>query len=249
MAKRDGIYSSVDANGNIHYNGPLESTKGNHSHMTPRTDAYLPEANEPQVGMYDRGHITASSLSPHATNDETNIAPMHSDINRAGGAYYAMEDGQRTALANGASIHSEKTAFVNGQIGGKPSAFLVSDTITFESGQVDHVNLSFTNASYAEQQAWSEQTASMPGVFDGANPGDMGREALSNAEYAELMETTDAELPGLDMEYNPTDFSGVLDSAETSSASADVVADSDIASDDCGVDAGEADGGASADVD
>lgn len=263
MAKRDGIYSSIDDNGNIHYGGPLEATKGNHDNMTPRTEAYLPDANEPQVGMYDRGHVTASSLSPHATNDKTNVTPMHSDLNRAGGAYYAMEDGQRTALSNGASIHSEKTAFVNGQPGEKPSAFLVSDTITYENGHVDHVHLSFANASYAEQQAWNDMSASLPGTFDAPNPGDGLRGSMDSESYASIMESTDAELRGLAAEYASADFSGVPDSTDAASASADIGVGDDTGSGGCSADsggdagsadagdadAGGGDGGVSADAD
>lgn len=243
MVKRDGIYSSVDTKGNIHYSGPLEITKGNHFNMTPRTVAYLPGENEPKVGVYDRGHITASSLSPHATNDKTNVAPMHSDLNRAGGAYYAMEDGQRTALTNGASIHSEKAAFVGGQPDEKPSAFMVSDTITYESGQVDHVNLSFTNASYEEQQAWNDQSAALLDTFDTSL-----RDSMSTVEYSELMESIDAVLPDIAGEYEAADFSGLPGADSTVSVSDDTTADANAA--DTTADAGvSADDDGSADCD
>lgn len=250
MVKRDGIYSSVDTKGNIHYSGPLEITKGNHSNMTPRTVAYLPGENEPKVGMYDRGHITASSLSPHATNDKTNIAPMHSDLNRAGGAYYAMEDGQRTALTNGASIHSEKTAFVGGQPDEKPSAFMVSDTITYESGQVDHVNLSFTNASYEEQQAWNDQSAALLDTFDAPNPGGGLRDSMSTAEYSELMKSTDEELPSITEEYASAGCSSLLGEDSNVSISNDTTAEANSAdaAADAGVSAGD-DGSADCDAD
>lgn len=238
---RDPIYSSVNPqNGNISYNGPLEITKSDHSCMPQRTDAYLPKHNEPISGMYDRGHITASSLSPHAGNDTSNVAPMHSDLNRSGGAYYAMEQGERTALQNGSVIDSSKTAIVNGSPGGKPEVFLISDNVSYSEGHTESVHHSFTNASYAEQQAWNDQSAALPGTFDAPNPRDTLSSSMSSSEYANLMEHTDAELPGIAEDYAAADFSGVpnADSAtavsesnasdrETTDAASDAAASAD----------------------
>lgn len=242
MSNRDSIYSNINPeNGNIYYNGPLESTKGDHSHMPARTDAYLPDQNEPKSGMYDRGHITASSLSPHASNDKSNVAPMHSDLNRSGGAYYAMEQGERTELQNGNTIDSSKTAIVNGQPGDKPEAFMVSDNVTYSDGHTESVHHSFTNASYAEQQAWNDQAAALPDTYDGPNPGDALRDSMSTSDYAELMANTDTELPNIDAEYSAADYSGLpgMDSTPAESAVvADVAADVAVGDDgaDCGTD-------------
>ena len=203
-------------NGNVTWSGPLSLEKGDHSHMPSRTDAYLPGD--------DRGHVNASSTGGANIND--NIVPMHSNVNRAGGGYYAMEKGERTALKD-ASIHSEKTAVVNGAPGDRPEAFMVSDTVTRSDGQTEQIHNSFTNESYADQQQWNDLSASMPGTFDAPNPGDGLRDSMSAEEYAELMESTDAALPGVADDYAPADYSGVPDAA----ADADPGTDADVSAD------------------
>ena len=208
-------YSSVDPNtGNIKWDGPLVLQKGNHDHMPPRTEAYLPGKQE--IGTYDRGLINASSLG--GTNID-NIAPQHCDINRAGGAYYAMEQGERSAIRNGADIHSTKTAVVDGQIGDKPQVFMVTDQITYTDGHMVTIHHSFLNASYQEQQIWNDQSAALPGSFDAPNPDDVLRESMSNDAYATMMTATDAELPGITEDYSATGFSGVPDSDSLSTDS------------------------------
>lgn len=235
-------YSYVDPNtGNVYWNGSLSLQKGNHSGMPPRTEAYLP--GEKEVGTYDRGHVNASSLGGANTTD--NITPQHRDLNRVGGAYYAMEQGERAALKNGAAIESSKSAIVNGQIGDKSEVFMVSDKVTYSDGHMESIYHSFTNASYAEQQAWNDQSAALPGTFDAPNPGDVLGSSMSSTEYADLMENTDAELPGIAEDYAAADFSGVpgSDAVETDSdvATVDVATDCGSSADcdssiDCGVD-------------
>lgn len=244
---RNPGYSSVNPNtGDVTYNGPLSLEKGDHSHMPSRTDAYLPGD--------ERGHVNASSLG--GVNSRANVVAQHSDVNH--GAYLSVEKGERTALQNGATIESEKTAVVNSQVGDRPTAFTVNDSVTYPDGHTESIHHSFTNESYADQAAWNDMSASLPGTFDGENPGDGLRGSMDTESYSSLMDATDAEMPGLDADYAPADFSGVPDSAETSSVSADVGADSDVGSGDCGADtgsdaggtdAGGGDGGASADAD
>ena len=246
---RNPRYSSVNpSTGDVTYNGPLSLEKGDHSHMPGRTDAYLPG--------YERGHVNASSLG--GVNSRANVVAQHSDVNH--GAYLSVEKGERTALQNGATIESEKTAVVNSQPGDRPTTFTVNDSVTYQDGHMESIHHSFTNESYADQVAWNDMSASLPGTFDGENPGDGLRGSMDtdSYSYASLMEATDAEMPGLDADYAPAEFSGVPDSAETSSVSADVGTDSDAGSGDCGADtggdAGSADagrggGGASADAD
>lgn len=245
---RNPGYSSVNPNtGDVTYNGPLSLEKGDHSHHMPsRTDAYLPGD--------ERGHVNASSLG--GVNSRTNVVAQHSDVNH--GAYLSVEKGERTALQNGATIESEKTAVVNSQVGDRPTAFTVNDSVSYPDGHTESIHHSFTNESYADQAAWNDMSASLPGTFDGENPGDGLRGSMNTESYSSLMDATDAEMPGLDADYAPADFSGVPNSAETSSVSADVGADSDVSSGDCGADtgsdaggtdAGGGDGGASADAD
>lgn len=244
---RNPGYSSVNPNtGDVTYNGPLSLEKGDHSHVPSRTDAFLPGD--------ERGHVNASSLG--GVNSRANVVAQHSDVNH--GPYLSVEEGERTALQNGATIESEKTAVVNSQPGDRPTTFTVNDSVTYPDGHTESVHHSFTNESYADQAAWNDMSASLPGTFDGDNPGDGLRGSIDTESYSSLMDATDTEMPGLDADYAPADFSGVPDSAETSSVSADVGIDCDAGSGDCGADAGSdaggadaggGDGGASADAD
>lgn len=215
---RNSSYSTVDPeNGNITYSGPLEVMKGDHSHMPARTEAYLPGD--------ERGHINASSLG--GVNDESNVAPQHRDLNH--GAYYSMERGERTALQNGAAIDSTKIAVVNGHPGDRPEAFMVTDMITYADDHVETIHHSFTNVSNAEQEAWNDASAALPDIFDAPNPGDALRSSMSSEEYASLMESTDAQLPGIADDYAPAQSSQATtagNAVSTSSAGASASASS-----------------------
>ena len=232
--------STVDpGTGNVRYSGPLEITKGDHGHMPARSEAYLPGD--------ERGHVNASSLG--GTNTTSNVVAQHSDVNH--GAYYSMEQGERAALQDHAEIQSEKTAVVNGEAGDRPQAFMVSDTVTYADGHSEAIHHSFANESYADQAAWNAESAQLPGAMEEANPGDGLRDSLHEADYAELMESTDAELPGIQADYAPADFSGLPSSDLASTASesaAESSADADTGSG-ISADAGGDSGGIAADPD
>lgn len=244
---RNREYSSVNPRtGDVTYKGPLSLEKATHSHMPNRTAAYLPGD--------EKGHVNASSLG--GVNSRANVVAQHSDVNH--GAYLSVETGERTALQNGAAIESEKTAVVNSQPGDRPSTFTVNDTVTYPDGHTESIYHSFTNESYADQAAWNDLSASLPGTFDAPNPGDELRSSMDSESYASLMESTDAGLPGLDADYAPADFSGVPDSADTATASDDAGVGTDAGSsgssadsgdDTGGADAGGGDGGTSPDTD
>ena len=223
---RNPEHSSVNPNtGDVTYNGPLSLEIGDHRHMPSRTDAYLPGD--------ERGHVNASSLG--GVNARANVVAQHSDVNH--GAYLSVEKGERTALQNGATIESEKTAVVNSQPGDRPSTFTVNDSVTYPDGHTESIHHSFTNESYADQAAWNDMSASLPGTFDGPNLGDGLRDSMDSESYASLMESTDAELPGLDAEYAPADFSGMPGIDDTACASVDT-----------GIDTGAGGNGGSADL-
>ena len=165
--------SSVDPKtGAVTYQGFLERTPGNHRNMPFRTKAYLPGD--------ERGHVNASSLG--GGNRRDNVVPQHRDLNH--GAYYSMEAGERAALKHGASIESTKTAVAHAGPGSRPEAFQVTDTVTYEDGHTEIIHLSFTNESYADQESWNALSASLPGTFEGENPGDGLRSSMSSEEYA-----------------------------------------------------------------
>lgn len=249
---RNPEYSSVDPKtGDVTYNGALSLEKGCHNHMPGRTAAYLPGDI--------RFHVNASSLG--GSNNRSNVVPGHNNVDK--GAWASIEKGERTALQNGSTIESEKTAVVNSHPGDRPSTFSVMDSVTYPDGHTESICHSFTNESYTDQAAWNVLSAALPGTFDAPNPGDALRDSMDSESYASLMESTDAEMPGLDAEYAPSDFSGVPSVADACIAVIDVGVDSDAGSGDCGVDsggdagsadagdadAGGGDGGASADVD
>lgn len=191
-------YSSIDpVTGNVSWDGPLSIGKGNHSHMPSRTEAYLPGD--------ERGHVNGSSLK--GSNTPENVVPQNADVNH--GAYYSMERGERSALLSGAAIDSSKTAVVNAQPGARPDLFTVTDNVTYSDGHAESIHHSFTNASYADQQAWNDMSAALPDTFDAPNPGNVLADSMSSSEYAELMENTDAELPGIAEDYAAADFSGI----------------------------------------
>ena len=193
---RSTEYSSVNpANGNVTWEGPLSLEKGNHSGMPSRTEAYLPGD--------ERGHVNASSLG--GSNTSSNVVAQHHDLNHGG--YLSVENGERNALKAGASINSEKIAFVDSQPGDRPSAFMVNDTVTYPDGHSESIHNSFTNESNADQARWNDISSSLPGTYDAPNPGDGLRDSMSSEEYANLMEETDAALLNLDEEYAPSEFS------------------------------------------
>lgn len=235
----DYINTVNPENGNITWEGNLHVTKGDHSHMPSRTEAYLPGD--------EKGHVTASSLG--GSNTSKNIVAQHSDVNH--GAFYSMEQGERSALQNQAEIYSEKAVVVDGEPGGRPQAFMVSDNVTYADGHTESIHHSFVNESYADQTAWNAESAQLPGAMEAPNPGDGLRDALPTSEYADLMESTDAELPGINADYAPADFSGLPGaeaSGEGTNASSDAAAASEAGSD-ASADFGSDGGSVSADPD
>ncbi len=196
-------YSHIDPeNGNVIWDGPLNSQKGDHSGMPPRTDAY-PDG-------FDRGHVNASSTGGSNTNK--NIVPQHSDVNRSGGGYYAMEKGERTTLQNGSTIDSTKVAVMNN--GSVPEVFMATDKVTYPDGHTETIHHSFANDSYKNQQEWNDSSSELLDTVDDKNPGDELRNSMSPAEYADLMERTDAEIPGIVDDYASTQ---TLEQEETNS--------------------------------
>lgn len=122
-----------------------------------------------------------------------------------------MENGERSALKDGGTIQSEKTAFVSNQPGNRPDAFMVNDTVTYADGQTQSVHLSFSNLTNAEQESMNAESSAKAGdMFDAQpNPGDTLRASMSTAEYSELMEETDAALPNISdvyQEHSETSF-------------------------------------------
>lgn len=223
---RNTNYNTVDPKtGSNNYNGPSKIVPSDHSHMPPRTDAYLPGD--------ERGHIQASSLS--GANTVFNVVPQNTDVNHGG--YYSMERGERRVIQDSAEVHSNKTAFVSNQPGMRADAFMVTDTVSYPNGHTETLHHSFANEYYTNQDARNEQSVTVKDTFESANPGDNLRTSMSTQEYSSLMEETDASLLNIRDEYTPDDFSGV---ASAEAWDADIASNSSIPA--------EADGSVSADT-
>lgn len=227
---RNPDFSSVNPKtGDATWKGTLSIEKGDHSNMPARSNAYLPGD--------ERGHVNASSLG--GDNSKANVVPQHADLNH--GAYLAIENGERNALINNATIDSEKTAVVNGHPGERPTTFVVNDAVTYPDGHTEAIQNSFINESNATQASWNEISASLPDTFDAANPGDGLRSSMDAESYSSLMAETDASLPGISSDYAAADFAGTPSSTSVnSSSSSSASSHSNVGScPDCGADAGE----------
>lgn len=155
------------------------------------------------------GHIVAASQNGPAIPE--NLVAQNGNLNQ--GSYRAVERAETNAVKNdNVNIDTEKTAYVsnvNQDGNSRPDAFMVNDTITFADGHKEDVHLSFTNVSNATQQAWENELNQNPdalNMYDEVpNPGDVGRESMSKEEYAELMESTDKDLPSIGDMYTSWD--------------------------------------------
>ena len=199
----EGNHNVVDPDtGTITSHSDLKITPSDHSGMPSRTSAYLPGD--------ERGHLQASSTG--GSNDPNNIVPQNHDVNRYG--WRDMERGETDALKNGASIDSTKIAYVDGKPGDRPSAFMVNDKITYPDGHTETVHLSFSNQSYAEQEAEEKIVDSLgDDIYDAPNP-DAVRESMAPEEYRALMEEADQVDFNIRDEYAPADYSGPPPSKE-----------------------------------
>lgn len=136
------------------------------------------------------GHLVAARFNGPSTQE--NLYAQSGNLNQ--GVYRTMENAEANLLAQGATIDTERTAFLSGS--SRPSAFLVNDTITYADGKTSEVHLSFPNLSTSELEEIDEEMSRFD-IPDDPNPGDTLREEFSPAEYAALMESTDASLPGI----------------------------------------------------
>ncbi len=146
-----------------------------------------------------RGHIIAASHN--GVNAQYNMTAQVGDLNQ--GAYRTVERTETDLARQGCDVHTEKTAYVSTP-SGKPDAYMVNDTITAPDGTTQHVNLSFSNLSQAEQTEMNDYIDNNVDMTEGiANP-DPLRESMTTEEYSQLMEETDAQLPTIEEEYDMT---------------------------------------------
>lgn len=199
--------STIKNNGDVVWEGLLTMEKGNHNNMPKRSEQQYLDGDI-------RFHVNASSLG--GCNNRSNVVPGNNDVDKH--SWTSIENSERTVLKNGGSIYSEKTAVVNGQAGERPTSFFVKDTVTYPDHHQEVVSHSFLNESFADQEKFNEISSRLSEAFSDPNPGDQLREEILPEVYADLMNSTDSELPTISTDYEQTDF---YDSTLQQSASCD----------------------------
>lgn len=194
-AASDATYSVAES-GTVTVKDPslaVIPSKLNPGRLPDKDDSYLPGD--------ERGHIEARS--ENGLNQKPNIVAQAHDVNH--GPYLQMEKGEKNAVLDGATVFSEKIAFVSNQPGKRADAFMVNDTITYSDGKTSDIHLSFQNIQDAEQESFSDTAYQNSDMLNAENPNDKLRDKFSVDEYGELMEATYKELPNIADEYDEPD--------------------------------------------
>lgn len=186
----NGFTYTVDKNGTITANGKVEADNGVKcgTRTTPDGMKYGDQ----------RGHIIAAREG--GVNKNFNMTAQDGKLNQ--GAYKTAEKAEIDLAKQGYDVQTSKTAFVSNQLGGRPDAYMVNDTISLD-GKTQDVHMSFQNMSPQEQQDMNEQSAEafaqMSSEF--SNP-DSRPEGMTENEYADLMKETDMSLPSVKDEFD-----------------------------------------------
>lgn len=146
------------------------------------------------------GHLVAARANGPAIPE--NLHAQDRQLNQ--GTYKRVENAEQRLLADNATIQTERIAFTTDLQGGRgerPSAFMVNDRITYADGQTQDVHLSFANMTVNEQENINQSLDAHVDMLDVPNPGDTLRDSMSSMEYANLMENTDSEMPGIREEF------------------------------------------------
>ncbi len=146
------------------------------------------------------GHLIAAQQNGPAIKE--NLFAQDGHLNQ--GPYRSMENAELGLVRNGATVYTEKTAYIPHatETGARPSAFIANDTITYADGHTQHVNLSFANLTVVQQEEYAQMAAESQIDMECENPGDTLRENMSTQEYASLMEETDYSLLNIRDEYS-----------------------------------------------
>lgn len=164
------------------------------------------------------GHLIAAQQNGPAIQE--NLSAQDGHLNQ--GPYKTVENAEMNVIRdadNPGVIQTERIAYMTGvtESGGRPSAYMINDTITYADGQTQHVNLSFSNLSVQEQEEYGQMV--VDNDFTGYdNPCDTLRETMPMEEYTGLMEETDKDLPNIRDEFamaTEVEYTG-LDSSDNS---------------------------------
>lgn len=149
------------------------------------------------------GHLVAASHNGPAIRE--NLFAQDGHLNQ--GQFKTIENAERRLVSNTenpVSIYTERTAYMSHpqqEKGVRPDAFMINDTITYADGSKQEVHLSFANMTVEQQENINQELGENVDMENIPNPGDTLRENMSAEEYADLMEKTDTELPGLKEEF------------------------------------------------
>lgn len=234
----NGFTFVVDDNGTVTASGKVNEDPASRSGMSKIN----PNGYDSHV--HDKGHLIAARQGGPAK--AYNVSAQDRGLNR--GAYKSVENAEVRLANKGYDVQTSKTAYVSQQ-GAKPDAYMINDTITTPEGETQHVHESFQNESAATQEAWNNESAEafsqMADEYD--NPGSRPS-GMTEAEYAELMDSTDQALDSVkddyDMDHSSEtsfDLSGGEDNGSTSGASSGIASDGGLS--------GGADGGADGGID
>lgn len=220
----------------IYDGGTVKACGYSQDNMASRNGMSKDIGGQSKLSTDDRGHLIGAQHNGPAS--DINLSAQNRSLNR--GAYKAVENAEMRITRdaeNPGNVFMEKTAFtINAnELGSRPEAYIVNDTITYESGAQQHVNLSFANLSPAEQQMYGEIASQYD--IEAENPGDTLRE--NEVDYSSLMETTESSLPSIRDEFDGAwtevhyecDTAGIESGTAAADAEAGVEAGAEVDSD------------------
>ncbi len=140
------------------------------------------------------GHLVGARMNGPAI--EENHFAQDGGINQ--GSFKALENAEQRQLNRGATIETERIAYMSEP--GRPSAFLVNDTITYASGKRSEVHYSVTNLSKATMDEIEAEAARLD-VPDDTGWEEMKREIYTPGELALIQETADLQYPSIREEF------------------------------------------------
>lgn len=178
-------FSVDDTTGSTTAKGDLQG-----DHSAPRNALSAQAGGSRREAADQGGHLVAAQFN--GPSIPQNLFAQDGKLNQS--AFKRVENAERTQLKDGASIYTERIAYMSSSKaadgGCRPEAFMINDTITYKNGETQNIHLSFANLSPKEQEAINAQVADLD-IPAMPNPGDSLREQMSPSEYAELMESTD----------------------------------------------------------
>lgn len=200
----NGYEFTIDDSGSITAKGELQSGKAERTAFNAEKNGVL------MTEGTQKGHLV-----PARQNGPTikgNITAQDGHLNQS--TIKKLENAETRLITNKENpvrIQSERTAFAKNQKKDglvKPDAYMYNETLTFADGKTETVHLSFSNQSKADQAAQNALVNSM-----NADHMDSSRPSwMSAAEYNDLMEKTNAELPGIAQEFTQWNNSQSKDS-------------------------------------